>query len=233
MVFQRQQPLLRRDLDKERQYPAEDLAHGDGVRSYVIVPLIARGTSIGTLAVASTIAQPVRRGGYRLSPGGGEPDRAGGGEHEGLRGDHGAQRQDRGRGGARAHPPRDQQRDHLQPDAGGPLPQGLRGAAARHQLRPGRAGPARGRGRCDPARRVRGPVPLGVLHRGPDIRPQGQPLRSGDHPSASAAAPRSPGRGAVRLRAARGAGGHPIHLHGAAGRSRAQHRRDEPGEQDD
>jgi hypothetical protein len=56
MVFQRQQPLLRRDLDKERQYPAEDLAYGDGVRSYVIVPLIARGTSIGTLAVASTTA---------------------------------------------------------------------------------------------------------------------------------------------------------------------------------
>ena len=54
MVFQRQQALLRRDLDRERQYPAEDLAYGDGVRSYVIVPLIARGTSIGTLAVAST-----------------------------------------------------------------------------------------------------------------------------------------------------------------------------------
>ncbi len=54
MVFQSQQPLLRRDLHKERQYPAEDLAYGDGVRSYVIVPLIARGTSIGTLAVAST-----------------------------------------------------------------------------------------------------------------------------------------------------------------------------------
>jgi formate hydrogenlyase transcriptional activator len=55
MVFERRQPLLRRDLERERQYPAEDLAYGDGVRSYVIVPLIARGTSIGTLAVASTI----------------------------------------------------------------------------------------------------------------------------------------------------------------------------------
>ena len=54
MVFRRRQPLLRRDLERERQYPAEDLAYGDGVRSYVIVPLIARGTSIGTLAVAST-----------------------------------------------------------------------------------------------------------------------------------------------------------------------------------
>src|SRR5262245_16350068 len=29
MVFRRQQALLRRDLDKERQYPAEELAYGD------------------------------------------------------------------------------------------------------------------------------------------------------------------------------------------------------------
>src|SRR6266536_3051770 len=54
LVFQRQEPFLRRDLATERQYPAEDLAYGDGVRSYVIVPLIVRGKSIGTLAVAST-----------------------------------------------------------------------------------------------------------------------------------------------------------------------------------
>jgi formate hydrogenlyase transcriptional activator len=53
-VFQRQQALLRRDLGRERQYPAEDMAHRDGVRSYVVVPLIVRGRSIGTLAVAST-----------------------------------------------------------------------------------------------------------------------------------------------------------------------------------
>jgi formate hydrogenlyase transcriptional activator len=53
-VFKSQQPLLRHDLATERQYPADDMAYGDGVRSYVIVPLVARGTSIGTLAVAST-----------------------------------------------------------------------------------------------------------------------------------------------------------------------------------
>jgi formate hydrogenlyase transcriptional activator len=53
-VFQRQTPLLRRDLATERRYPADDMAYGDGVRSYVIVPLVVRGTSIGTLAVAST-----------------------------------------------------------------------------------------------------------------------------------------------------------------------------------
>jgi formate hydrogenlyase transcriptional activator len=52
-VFQHQQPLLRRDLETERQYPAEDLAFADGVRSYVMVPLVAKGTCAGTLAVAS------------------------------------------------------------------------------------------------------------------------------------------------------------------------------------
>ncbi len=53
-VFQQQRPLLRRDLETERQYPMEDRAYEDGVRSYIIVPLVARGQSIGTLAVAST-----------------------------------------------------------------------------------------------------------------------------------------------------------------------------------
>jgi formate hydrogenlyase transcriptional activator len=53
-VFQNQRALRRSDLATEREYPAEDLAHRDGIRSYVMVPLIARGTSIGALAVAST-----------------------------------------------------------------------------------------------------------------------------------------------------------------------------------
>ncbi len=53
-VFQHRQPLLRRDLERERQYAMEDRAFADGVRSYVIVPLIARAKTIGTLAVAST-----------------------------------------------------------------------------------------------------------------------------------------------------------------------------------
>jgi len=55
-VFQSRETFLRRDLERERRFPAEDLAYGDGVRSYVIVPLIVRGTAIGTLAVASTTA---------------------------------------------------------------------------------------------------------------------------------------------------------------------------------
>jgi len=52
-VFQHRRPLLRRDLRTEREYPAEDLALADGVRSFVIVPLVARGVAVGTLAVAS------------------------------------------------------------------------------------------------------------------------------------------------------------------------------------
>jgi GAF domain-containing protein len=53
-VFQNQRALRRSNLETEREYPAEDLAYHDGIRSYVMVPLIARGTSIGVLAVAST-----------------------------------------------------------------------------------------------------------------------------------------------------------------------------------
>jgi PAS domain S-box-containing protein len=53
-AFRNQRPLLRRDLECERQYAMEERAYGDGVRSYMIVPLQARGRCIGTLAVAST-----------------------------------------------------------------------------------------------------------------------------------------------------------------------------------
>jgi formate hydrogenlyase transcriptional activator len=56
-VFETGRPLLRRDLARERQFPAEDTALADGVRSYVAVPLIARGTAVGVLAVASTRAE--------------------------------------------------------------------------------------------------------------------------------------------------------------------------------
>jgi len=52
-VFRSQQPVVRQDLASECQYPMEERARADGVRSYAIVPLIARGTAIGTLAVAS------------------------------------------------------------------------------------------------------------------------------------------------------------------------------------
>src|SRR5712691_11623873 len=52
-VFKTQRFLLRRDLATEREYPMEERAFEDGVRSYVIVPLVTRGVAIGALAVAS------------------------------------------------------------------------------------------------------------------------------------------------------------------------------------
>ncbi len=55
-VFKEQKALLRCNLERERHYPPDDWAHADGVRSYIIVPLVVRGRSIGTLAVASTVA---------------------------------------------------------------------------------------------------------------------------------------------------------------------------------
>jgi transcriptional regulator with GAF, ATPase, and Fis domain len=54
-VFKEQKALLRRNLEAERTYPADDWAHADGVRSYIIVPMVVRGQSLGTLAVASTV----------------------------------------------------------------------------------------------------------------------------------------------------------------------------------
>jgi formate hydrogenlyase transcriptional activator len=54
-VFKEQKPLLRRNLEADRVYQADDWAYADGVRSYIMVPLLVRGRSIGTLAVASTV----------------------------------------------------------------------------------------------------------------------------------------------------------------------------------
>ena len=52
-VFDHQQPCLRRDLEKEQEYSNERLLAAEGMRSHCVVPLIARGSCIGTLNVAS------------------------------------------------------------------------------------------------------------------------------------------------------------------------------------
>ena len=52
-AFRNQQHLVRHDLEKEPHYATEDLLLADGVRSLVVVPLIARGVSIGTLNLNS------------------------------------------------------------------------------------------------------------------------------------------------------------------------------------
>ena len=52
-VFRHQQPILRRDLEKEQEYANERRLAAEGMRSLCVVPLIVRGKSIGTLNVAS------------------------------------------------------------------------------------------------------------------------------------------------------------------------------------
>ncbi len=52
-VFDQQRPLVRRDLEKEMQYPIERRLLEEGIQSYCVVPLILGGKSIGTLNVGS------------------------------------------------------------------------------------------------------------------------------------------------------------------------------------
>ncbi len=52
-VFRNARPMVRRDLPAEAEFELERSAVAEGIRSYVIVPLLLRGRAIGTLAVAS------------------------------------------------------------------------------------------------------------------------------------------------------------------------------------
>jgi GAF domain-containing protein len=52
-VFEHQQPLIRRDLETEWQFPIEQRLLEEGIRSFCVVPLILGGKSIGTLNVGS------------------------------------------------------------------------------------------------------------------------------------------------------------------------------------
>lgn len=52
-VFDHKQLIVRGDLEKEAQYPNERQLFDEGMRSHCIVPLMARGTCIGTLNIAS------------------------------------------------------------------------------------------------------------------------------------------------------------------------------------
>jgi formate hydrogenlyase transcriptional activator len=55
-AFDHQQPLLRRNLDKEKESSTERLLAEQGVRSICVAPLIVGGKSIGTLNLASNRA---------------------------------------------------------------------------------------------------------------------------------------------------------------------------------
>ncbi len=52
-VFEHQRYILRRDIETECEYENERLLVEEGMRSHCVVPLIVRGTSIGTLNLAS------------------------------------------------------------------------------------------------------------------------------------------------------------------------------------
>jgi len=52
-VFVHQRPYYNPDLAQERTYPGEETLFREGFRSVIVVPLIVRGTSIGTLSLAS------------------------------------------------------------------------------------------------------------------------------------------------------------------------------------
>jgi formate hydrogenlyase transcriptional activator len=53
-AFDNQRTLLRRDLEKERQFTPEHRLHDEGIRSLCTAPLIFGGKSIGTITVGST-----------------------------------------------------------------------------------------------------------------------------------------------------------------------------------
>jgi len=52
-AFQRQQPVIRRDLALERSTASEERAYGHGFRSICALPLVTRGRSIGAVTVGS------------------------------------------------------------------------------------------------------------------------------------------------------------------------------------
>ncbi|MBZ5561118.1 MAG: sigma 54-interacting transcriptional regulator [Acidobacteriia bacterium] len=54
-VFDHQQAVVRRDLEKEQQYANDRRLVAEGLRSDCVVPMILRGKSLGTLNVGSTI----------------------------------------------------------------------------------------------------------------------------------------------------------------------------------
>src|ERR1700684_3532457 len=52
-VLDHRRPLLRRDLEKEQQYPNERRLVAEGIQSMCVLPLVFQGKSIGTLSLVS------------------------------------------------------------------------------------------------------------------------------------------------------------------------------------
>ena len=56
LVFDQQRAVLRRDLEREQQYPNDQRLVAEGVKTDCLVPLVVGGRSIGTLNIASRTA---------------------------------------------------------------------------------------------------------------------------------------------------------------------------------
>lgn len=54
-VFEHRTPLLRHDLEHEHQFPVEANLLAEGIRSYIVVPLITKDRAFGTLNVGSLV----------------------------------------------------------------------------------------------------------------------------------------------------------------------------------
>ncbi|HEY7191968.1 MAG TPA: GAF domain-containing protein [Vicinamibacterales bacterium] len=57
-TFVNQRPFYNLDLATQRTYPGEEVLFREGFRSFVVLPLIVRGTSIGTLNLGSLHPNP-------------------------------------------------------------------------------------------------------------------------------------------------------------------------------
>jgi PAS domain-containing protein len=61
-VFDHQRPLVRRDLEKEQQYPNERRLAAEGIQSMCVVPMVLQGKCIGT----AQLGKPADRIGIRM-----------------------------------------------------------------------------------------------------------------------------------------------------------------------
>jgi len=61
-VFEHQKPIVRRDLEQELEFQAEQQNVMEGIRSYCAVPLVARGQSVGVMILLSSRRNRYSRG---------------------------------------------------------------------------------------------------------------------------------------------------------------------------
>ena len=65
-VIEHRQPLIAKDLEKEQRFEIDGMLLEQGLRSYIVLPLVARGGVIGTFNIGSPSPNRYSRGGCRL-----------------------------------------------------------------------------------------------------------------------------------------------------------------------